>query len=127
MLAELGIYHDLLPAVTAAVPQSWRVVMAHQCSYMGRKYVHVTMRDGAQLWSLVIARKQEGEGFAGLRPAATVKGVQIYQGKADRYGIAGFEAGGYLAYVVSDAGDAQNLEIVSLLTNNVWRVLGEIL
>ena len=127
MLSELGIYHDLLPAVTAAVPPSWRVVMAHQCSYLGRKYVHVTLRDGARLWSLVIARKQEGEGFAGLRPAATVNGVPVYQGKADRYRIAGFEAGGYLAYVVSDAGDGRNLEVVSLLTNNVSQALAKIL
>jgi anti-sigma factor (TIGR02949 family) len=77
MLAELGIYHELLPAVEAAVPKSWRVVMAHQCSYMGRKYVHVTLRDGQRLWSLVIARKEEGEGFAGLRSAATVNGVHL--------------------------------------------------
>jgi anti-sigma factor (TIGR02949 family) len=127
MLAELGVFQDLLPAIRAAVPESWRVLMAHQCSYMGREYVHVTLRDGERLWSLVIARKQGGEGFEGLRPAVAVKGVQVYQGKADRYQVAGFEAGGYLAYVVSDGGDRRNLEIASILTGDVSRVLARIL
>jgi anti-sigma factor (TIGR02949 family) len=127
MLGELGIYHELLPAVEAAVPQSWRVVMAHQCSYMGRKYVHVTLREGQRLWSLVIARKQEGESFASLRPAATVNGVKVYKAKADRYQIAGFETAGYLAWVISDAGDTRNLEILSLLTGRVSRVLAKTL
>ena len=127
MLAELGAYHKLLPAVESAVPQSWQVVMAHQCSYMGRKYVHVTLRDGERLWSLVIARKEEGESFSGLLPAATVHGVKVYQSKANRYRIAGFESAGYLVYIVSDSGAARNLEVLSLLTDRVSRVLTEIL
>ena len=127
MLADLGKYRDLLPAVRAAVPSNWRVVMAHQCSYLGRKYVHVTLRDRDRLISLVIARKQDGESFAGMVPAARVNGVAFYQGVAERYRLAGFEAGEYLAYVVSDLGDQENLQAATLLSSDVYRAIGGIL
>ncbi len=123
MLAELGAYHDLLPAVNAAIPKTWRVLMAHQCSYMGRKYVHLTMRDGTSLVSLVIARKNSGESFAGMEPALTVRGVPVYESSAGPWRVAGFESGEYLAFVVSDLGKAQNLEAAALLSNDVLRVL----
>ena len=125
MLADLGVYRDLLPAVNAAIPKTWQVVMAHQCSYMGRKYVHLTMRDGTRLISLVISRKNPGESFAGLEPVLTVRGVSVYEASAGAWRIAGFESGEYLAYVVSDLGKAQNLEAAALLTNDVLRVLSK--
>lgn len=127
MLAELGVYRDLLPAVRAAVPKEWRVVMAHQCSYLGRKYAHVTLRDGDRLISLVIARKQQGESFSGMIPSARVNGVALYQGIAEKYRVAGFEAGQFLAFVVSDLGAPENLHIAEILSPGVYRAAAEIL
>ena len=127
MLSELGAYRDLLPAVRAAVPKEWRVVMAHQCSYLGRKYVHVTLREGGNLISLVIARKQRGETFDGVVPVARVNGIALYQGVAESYRVAGFEAGEFLAFVVSDLGNSENLQTAELLSPGVYRAVFAIL
>ena len=48
MISELGSYRDLLPGINAAIPKSWRVALAHQCSYLGRKYVHIMPASEAQ-------------------------------------------------------------------------------
>ena len=40
--------------------------MAHQCTYGGRHFVHITMRKGSDVISLVIARKNDGETFRAL-------------------------------------------------------------
>jgi anti-sigma factor RsiW len=125
MLAQLGAYRDLLGAVSAAVPKTWHVVMAHQCSYQGRHYVHVILHDGGRLVSLVVTRRQEGESFAAMTPALTVGGVGIYTAEAGGFRIAGFESGSYLAFVVSDLDPARNLEAASWLLKDVSRVLSQ--
>jgi anti-sigma factor (TIGR02949 family) len=102
MIAELGPYADLLPAVTAVIPKTWHVIMAHRCSYQGRKFVHLTMRDGERLVSLIIARREAGESFEGLRPAQTAGGTPIYEGSTGTYQVAAFQGGDYAAYLVSD-------------------------
>lgn len=115
MEADLGpAFQGLLPVVRAAVPDGYRIVMGHQCSYLGRKYVHFTLENHGELLSLVIARKNQGESLEGLPPSSDA-GVPIYQSAAGRYHVAGFDAGEFLAYVVSDMKGKANLEIASAL------------
>ena len=103
MEGKLGpSYQGLLPVVNAAAPAGYRVIMAHQCSYSGRKFVHLTLENNGDLLSLVIARKEPGDSLEGLSPATEASGVSIYQSAAGRYQVAGFAAGDFLAYVVSD-------------------------
>src|SRR4029079_5032015 len=104
MEADLGpSYKGLLPVVRAAVPDGYRVVMAHQCGYAGRKFIHLTFEKDGDLLSLVVARRKDGESLTALVPSLeTSSGVPLYQSAADRYQVAGFEAGDFLAYVVSD-------------------------
>jgi anti-sigma factor (TIGR02949 family) len=114
MEAELGpAYAGLLPVVRAAVPEGFKVVMAHQCSFDGRKFVHLTLEKNGGLLSLVVARKQAGESLDGLSPAAAASGVRIYQSAAGRYQVAGFEAGNFVAFVVSEQRNKENLRIAS--------------
>jgi anti-sigma factor RsiW len=124
MEEKLGTeYQRLLPVVRAALPDGYRVIMAHQCGYAGRKFVHLTMEKDGHLVSLVLARKQEGETLEGLSAAAKTGAVEIFQASADRYQVAGFEAGNFFAYVVSDLKGSQNLEIASTLAPGVAQFL----
>jgi anti-sigma factor (TIGR02949 family) len=114
MEGELGpAYAGLLPVVHTAVPAGYKVIMAHHCSYAGRQFVHLTLEKDGGLLSLVVARKQAGESLDGLSPAAPTSGVRIYQSAAGRYEVAGFEAGNFFAYVVSELTNKENLQIAA--------------
>jgi predicted anti-sigma-YlaC factor YlaD len=124
MEKELGpSYQGLLPAVASTIPEGYRIVMAHHCSYQKRQFVHLTLENGGNLMSLVIARKQDGESFAGLAPSATHDGIPMYQSAAGRFQVAGFEAGQFFAYVVSDLKGKANLEVASVLAPGVHALL----
>jgi predicted anti-sigma-YlaC factor YlaD len=127
MEAELGAYSDLLAAVNTAIPKSWHVVMAHQCSYLGRQYVHVILSDGSQPVSLVIARKQDGESFEGMRPSITAGAVPVFQDETSMYRVIGFETRGYLTFLVSGPENTQTLGTVAKLVPGVAAVLARIL
>jgi putative zinc finger protein len=127
MEAELGpSYKGLLPVVRAAVPDGYRVIMAHQCSYAGRKFIHLTFEKRGELLSLVVARRRDGESLGALSPALEASGVPIYQSAAQRYQVAGFDAGNFLAYVVSDLKSKSNLQIAADLAPGVREFLMQI-
>jgi hypothetical protein len=114
MEGQLGpAYAGLLPVVRRAVPEGYKVIMAHQCGYAGRRFIHLTLEKDGSLLSLVVARKQTGESLDGLSSAAAPSGVRIYQAAADRYQVAGFEAGNFFAYVVSELRNKENLQIAA--------------
>ena len=124
MEAKLGEeYKALLPLVGPAVPEGYRVVLAHQCTYAGRRFIHLTMRKGSDVISLVVTRKNPDETFRALSPAAGAAGVPIYQASAANYQIAGFESDGYLAFIVSDLTGATNLDIAAALAPAVRQLL----
>jgi len=116
-------YSGLLPVVRAAVPQGYRVIMAHQCSYAGRKFIHLTFEKDGGLLSLVVARKQPGESIEGMSPATQSSGIPIYQSVAGRYAVAGFEAGNYFAYVVSELRSKANLQVAANMVAGVHEFL----
>jgi hypothetical protein len=124
METELGpAYQGLLPVVRAAVPDGYRVIMAHQCTYAGRNFIHLTLEKGGGLLSLVIARRDSGETMDGLSPASVPSSIPIYQSGAERYQVAGFEAGDFLAYVVSELKSQTNLQIAVNLAPGVHEFL----
>ena len=119
-------YGGLVQLVKASVPDQCRMVMAHQCGYSGRRYVHLTLRDGEHLISLVIARKQEGETLQKLQPALRPSGIPVYQSAVERFEVAGFETDQYLAFVVSDMRGGRNLQIASSLAPAVYDFLASL-
>jgi hypothetical protein len=124
MEAELGPeYRGLLPLVKPAVPPGYCIVMAHQCTYGPRHFVHLTMRKGDDVISVVITKKQPGETLSTLSPAATASGVPVYQSAAERYHVAGFESERYLAFVVSTLDGRKNLQLAAALAPTVRRLL----
>jgi len=119
-------FQGLVPLVKASVPDRYRIIMAHQCSYSGRHFVHVTLTDGSNLMSLVIARKELGESLEGLSPSIRASGVPVYQAVAGRYEVAGFETPQYLAFVVSDLNAENNLHMASNLAPTVHNFLARL-
>jgi hypothetical protein len=129
MLADLGPENSpLLPVVQARIPKDYRVIMAHRCSYRGRKFVHLAMRDDSSLISLVIARRGDGEAFGRdkLGPVLAESGIPIYQGHVQRFAIAGFESQDHLVYLVSDLTEQQNLAMLASLAAPVRSFLSRL-
>jgi hypothetical protein len=118
-------YSGLLPAVRAAVPQGYRLIMAHRCGYAGRKFVHLTFEKNGGLLSVVIARKQTGESLGGLAPVTTSSRIPIYPSAAGRYEVAGFKSGSYFTYVVSELKNKANLQIAARMAAGVQEFLAK--
>ena len=127
MAQRLGpAYQDLVPRVKARVPEEYRIILAHQCGYQGRRFVHLTLTNGSSLLSLVITRKQPGESMQALTVSDHASGVAVYQAAALNYDVAGFETDRFLAYVVSDLGARQNLQMAYALAPSVHQFLAAV-
>lgn len=128
LIAKIGPqYAPLLPAIREQAPAGHVVLLAHQCVFQDRSFIHVALEDHGKLVSLVITRKQPGEqlreGSVGSLGNAT--GATIYKAAADQFSIAGFEAGDYLAFVVSDHSERDNLQWAANLAAPVQRALAD--
>jgi hypothetical protein len=121
MTHDMGQYKDLTAIVAGQIPGDYRVVMAHQCRYHGRRFVHLTLENGSALVSLVISRRGEGESFdkGHLVPALTKSGIAIYRTPAQRFEVSGFETRDHLVYVVSNLRQADNLRMMVALAPSV--------
>lgn len=97
-------YSGLIPIVRDRIPSDYKLLLAHQCGYQGRKFVHLTLRNDSHLMSLVIARKADGESFhpEQLVPALNASGLPLYNSSTQRFQIAAFETREYAVYLVSD-------------------------
>jgi hypothetical protein len=127
MAEKLGpAYQDLAPLVQSRVPSEYRIILAHQCGYQGRRFVHLTLSNGSNLLSLVITRKQAGESLQALKASDRPSGVPVYQAAAQNYDVAGFETDQFLAFVVSDLGAKQNLKIADNLVPAVHQFLAAV-
>ena len=118
-------FSGLLPVVQAKTPQEYRVIMAHRCSYGGRKFVHLALTGGSGLLSLVVAKRAAGESFEGrgLAKVLSEPGLPLYRGAVQRFAIAGFETRDHLVYMVSDLNDQQNVDILAMLARPVRTML----
>ena len=105
-------YTDLARIVQKNSPPGYRMLLAHQCNYLGRHFIHVTLGDDKHLLSLVITSKQDAEALAGTQLAA-----------ADRFHIAAFESAGYLVYFVSDLPAEQNAGLLREMASAIRGVL----
>ncbi len=115
-------YAGLIPIVEEKLPPDFRVMIAHQCTYHRRKFVHLVMKSDSQLLSLVIARKEGWEeSFQGekLPPMLADAGIPIYGAGVQRFQIAAFETREYLVYVISDLAQAQNTRMMLVLAPGV--------
>ena len=129
MTQKLGPeYEGLLSLVKDRAPADVQIVMAHRCSYHGRRFVHLALRGGSQLLSLVIALKKDGESFTkeNLLPVLTDSGIPMYRAGVQRFEIAGFESANHLVYVVSDLPQQRNMEFMTALAPAVTDLLNKL-
>jgi hypothetical protein len=118
-------FKELVPIIRRHVPANLPLNVAHECSFGGRKFVHLTFRDGHNLLSLVIARKGAGESFAAakLLPALAQSGIPMYVQGVDRYQLAAFETDRFLVYTISELPREKNLDLLTSLATDLHQFL----
>ena len=107
-------YSGIIPIVREQVPTDFRLLLAHQCKYKGRQFVHIVLRSDRRLLSVVLTRKADGETFTAeqLAPALSEAGLSIYSASTQRFQIAAFESRDYMVYVISDMPQDRNMELM---------------
>ena len=125
MLEKLGPdFSGLVTMVQEKAPENYRVAVGHRCKFNGREYIHLILKSPGTALSLVLTRKN-GESFS-IDTAATIiesSGVPIHETRIKDFEIAGFETGDFLAFVVSDLGRKENLQVASTLAPSVREFL----
>ena len=111
---ELGEQAPVADIVKDVAGPEATMLVAHKCAFGGREYIHMILMDGEALVSVVLTKKRAGEEL-GADPSAT---------RAGRFEIAGFEAGEYLAFVISDMPAERNLEMARGLRGPLVGLLG---
>jgi hypothetical protein len=121
-------YSGLIPIVRSLVPENYRMTLAHQCTYQGREYIHLSFMDESNMLSLLVTRKVNGESFRadGVLPALTESGIPMYQSGVQRFQISAFETGDYLVYFISDLGKQQNTDLMLALAPRVKGFLAKL-
>jgi len=115
MKRELGPeYFPLMAAVNANAPAGFALQMAHQCRFQGRGFIHLVLKNGEKIMSVVVAPKQDKETFAADRlvPAMSHSGIAFYQQGAAEFQIAAFENGSHLVYLISSEPAYKNLRMM---------------
>jgi putative zinc finger protein len=120
-------YIGLVSLAKEKVPAEFEIVVAHRCSFNGRKFVHLILKNQETVLSLAITRK-EGEAFplSELRAALNVSGIPLYKSRIQNMEVAGFETRNYLAFVVSDLRERENSQIASNLVPAVRDFLAKL-
>jgi hypothetical protein len=121
-------YAGLIPIVRSQVPENYKMTLAHECRYNGRKFVHLSLKDDSNMLSLVMTRKGEGESFKteDMLPALTQAGIPMYQSGVQRFQMTAFETKDYLVYFVSDLSKQQNTDLILALGPQVKDFLAKL-
>jgi len=110
-------YAGLIPIVRSQVPDNYRMMLAHQCGYHRRKFIHLSLMSDSNMLSLVITRKGDGESFSteDMLPALVQAGIPMYQSSVQRFQMTAFETRDYLVYFISDLPKQQNTQLMLAL------------
>ncbi|MEP7363591.1 MAG: hypothetical protein ABI972_10080 [Acidobacteriota bacterium] len=110
-------YRGMIPIVRKHVPADFQLMMTHQCGFHDRKFVHLALKRGSQLLSVVLAVKQDGESFKTeeLIPALTEAGIPFYQSGVQHFQVAAFESDRHLIYIVSDLSQDENMRTMTAM------------
>ena len=121
-------YAPLIPIVRENVPDTYRMTLAHQCGYHGRKFIHLSLMDGSKMLSLVITRKVPGESFRteDMMPALVRSGIPMYQSGVQRFEMTAFETRQHLVYFISDLPKDQNTNLMLAMAPQVKDALGKL-
>jgi len=110
--------------VLTFIPAGYRVTAAHECKARGRSFIHVVLRGAEEKTaSLVMARKEAGETFANSPLRRVAGDLPVFTEEVPRFQIAGFEAGAYLVFLVSDMSGEANRQLAKTLAAPVMELL----
>jgi hypothetical protein len=84
------------------------LVSADRCTVSDRAYVHITLKRGTVLISVILTQRGAQEDFPRLP-------TTLHTGSRDGYSVAAFESGTYLAYIISTLPGQQNRELAARL------------
>jgi hypothetical protein len=115
MVGKLGAeFSGLVPIVRGRLPQGFELVVGHRCRSQNRQFVHLILRKGDEVASLVITRKN-GEAYSTDEAVAVVEasGLQLHRSSLDGYQVSGFETSEYLAYFVSKTDRSDDLQLAA--------------
>jgi anti-sigma factor RsiW len=120
-------FKELIPIVHEHIPVDLSLILAHECRYHGRAYVHLTFRNDRSLLSLVIARKQSGESLGNehLAPTLSPSGIPMYTAGVKQFQVAVFESRNFLVYTVSDLPHENNLDVLAALAPSLQVFLNQ--
>jgi len=119
---EMGPSHEeLVRIVRKHIPAEFNLMLAHECRFHGRRFIHLSLKNDSQLMSLVIAAKKDGESFdtEGLMPELAHSGIPIYRTGVQRFEMASFESRDHLVYFISDFSKEQNLSLMAAMSSEV--------
>jgi hypothetical protein len=126
MESKLGPeYKDLIPVVRQHVPQQYKLVLGHECRYHSRRFVHLSLKTGDKLLSLVITAKRPGETFniAGAVPQLVYSGIPMYTSATDRFQIAAMETTNHVVYFISDLPASENSRLLVAMASEIKVIL----
>jgi hypothetical protein len=124
LAGEPGVSPALVNAVETHAPEGCHVVMAHRCTYNGRRFTHVVAKGDGRLMSLLITKRESGEAFeSDLQAVATEVNTPIFGAGAAGFAMNGFETPEYLVYLVSDFDEAENLKAMKAMAPEVRAAL----
>ena len=120
-------FRELIPIASQHVHGELPLILAHECRYHGRTYVHLTFRNDRNLLSLIIAHKQKGEslGSANLPSTQSTSGVPMYTAGVEQFQVAAFESRDFLVYTVSDLPRQNNLALLVALCPALQNLLDQ--
>ncbi len=109
-------YADLVRIVQRNTPPGYRMLLAHQCHYRGRGFIHFALGKGDHLISLMITPRRTSDAL----PAPS------WQGNAETYQVAALESPRFVVYVASDLSGSQNAALLAAMAPEVKTLLEKI-
>lgn len=118
-------FRELLSVVERRIPPQFRIYSAHECRRQGRKYVHLQMKADQRLLSVIVTRRGASESLDKDKAVLALAGAgtSIYQARSLRFQLAALETRDYLAYVISDLPEQDNLMLMAAIAPELRQAL----
>lgn len=107
-------YQPVIPMLAAHVPKDFHVAIAHECGYGDRDVIHIGLKGGSKLMSLIITRKRAGDRFTADDATSVLAAAStpVYSAGVQRFQITALESRDYLVYLVSDLSKDESARIM---------------
>jgi hypothetical protein len=125
---EMGLnYAGLVPLLKTELPEGFFISVGHRCDVNDREFVHLVLKHGDKVVSVVITERA-GLNFPAGTLASSVQsaGIILHQDHLQSLEAVGFQTKGHLAFIVSSLEHRENLQIATRLAPTVSRFLEQL-